>query len=85
MIIKEKFTQPPFRFNQASILEKMEIMEQKLPEQTFSALSTLFKRNYIITSQKYSGIEATELGCTVIDSMRKYIPNIVSTELTRSM
>ena len=31
------------------------------------------------------GIEATDIGFEIIQSMRKYIPNIVSTDLTRSM
>ena len=31
------------------------------------------------------GIEATEIGFQIIQSMRKYVPSIVSTDLTRSM
>lgn len=32
-----------------------------------------------------TGIEPTDIGFEIIRSMRKYIPNIVSTDLTRSM
>jgi DNA topoisomerase-1 len=48
-------------------------------------ISTLFNRNYIVTSQKFFGIEATDLGFAVIETMKKYVPNIVSTDFTRAM
>src|SRR5690606_26294136 len=46
-------------------------------------IATLFKRGYIVSGK--GGIEATDLGFAVIDSMRAFVPAIVSTELTRSM
>jgi hypothetical protein len=51
-------------------------------------ISTLFKRNYITGtthSNGRGGIEATEIGIEIIQSMRKCVPSIVSTGLTRSM
>src|SRR5207244_82997 len=49
-------------------------------------ISTLFKRNYIAsTTNGRGGIEATEIGFQIIQSMRKYVPSIVSTDLTKSM
>jgi DNA topoisomerase-1 len=61
-------------------------------------ISTLFKRNYIGNVTSYqseetnnqqrravrAGIEATDIGFEIIQSMRKYIPEIVSKDLTRS-
>ena len=48
-----------------------------------------FKRNYITSTTTRSngrgGIQATEIGFEIIQSMRKYVPSIVSTDLTRSM
>ncbi|HEY6884561.1 MAG TPA: DNA topoisomerase I [Nitrososphaeraceae archaeon] len=91
--MSEKFTQSPVRFNEASLLEKMEKEKIGTKATRSEIISTLFKRNYI-TSTTYmgesvgrtrSGIEATDIGFEVIQSMRKYIPNIVSTNLTRSM
>ena len=32
-----------------------------------------------------TGIEPTDIGFEIIQSMRKFIPNIVSTDITRSM
>jgi DNA topoisomerase-1 len=101
--MEEKFTQPPWRYNQASLLAKME--EQRIGTKATRAetIATLFKRNYIIATKKKKGssvvrsnndnnsispsggIEATDLGFAVVESMREHAPTIVSTELTRSM
>jgi DNA topoisomerase-1 len=85
VISKEKFTQPPFRFNQASLLEKMEKEQIGTKATRAQIISTLFNRNYIVTSQKFFGIEATDLGFAVIETMKKYVPTIVSTDFTRAM
>ncbi len=85
VISKEKFMQPPLRFNQASLLEQME--KEQIGTKTTRAeiISILFKRNYIIPSQNFVGIEVTDLGFAVIEIMKKYVPNIVSTDFTRSI
>jgi DNA topoisomerase I len=81
--MEEKFTQPPYRYNQASLLAKME--QEKIGTKTTRAdiIATLFKRNYIASGR--GGIGVTDLGFAVIDSMRAFVPAIVSTGLTRSM
>jgi DNA topoisomerase I len=91
----EKFTKPPSRFNQASLLEEMEKEKIGTKATRSDVISTLFMRNYISSTTTYQkennvgrgggGIEATDIGFEIIQSMRKYIPNIVSTDLTRSM
>ena len=61
-------------------------------------ISTLFKRNYVsnVRSSKDAsyyrqydsfggGIEATDLGVEIVQSMRRYLPNIVSLNLSRAM
>jgi DNA topoisomerase-1 len=89
--MEEKFTQPPFRFNQVSLLKKMEKEEIGTKATRTDIINTLFKRNYIantvqIASQKgHNGIQATDLGFAVIESMRECVPDIVSIDLTRSM
>ena len=77
----EKFTQPVSRFNQASLLEKMEKENIGTKATRAEIIKTLINRGYI-TSES---IEATDLGFAVIESMRNYMPDIVSTELTREM
>jgi DNA topoisomerase-1 len=81
--MEEKFTQPPYRYNQASLLAKMEQEQIGTKATRADIIATLFKRNYIASGR--GGIEATDLGFAVIDSMRVYVPAIVSTGLTRSM
>jgi DNA topoisomerase-1 len=83
VVMEEKFTQAPPRYSQSSLLAKME--QEKIGTKATRAdiISTLFKRNYL--EQKRGGIEVTDLGFAVVESMRKHVPDIVSTELTRSM
>ena len=91
----KKFTQPPPRFNQASLLDKMEKENIGTKATRSEVINILFKRNYIsytTTSASTAnsnggkkGIEATQTGIQIIRSMRKYVPTIVSTDFTRSM
>jgi DNA topoisomerase I len=78
-----KFTQPPPRFNQASLLAKMEKEKIGTKATRSEVISTLLKRNYICTTG--TAVEATDIGFEIIQSMRKYVPDVVSTDLTRSM
>jgi len=94
----DRFTQPPPRFNQSSLLEEMESKNIGTKATRSEIINTLFKRNYVSNvrssndvsySRQYDssrgGIEATDLGVEIVQSMRRYIPNIVSIDLTRSM
>jgi DNA topoisomerase I len=81
--MEEKFTQPPCRHNQASLLAKMEQEQIGTKATRADIIATLFKRNYIASGR--GGIEVTDLGFAVIDSMRAFVPAIISTGLTRSM
>jgi DNA topoisomerase I len=78
-----KFTQPPPRFNQASLLGKMEKEKIGTKATRSEVISTLLKRNYIIATG--TAIKATDIGFEILQSMRKYIPDVVSTDLTRFM
>jgi DNA topoisomerase-1 len=81
--LQEKFTQPARRFNQASLLAKME--QEKIGTKATRAdiIGTLFKRNYVASSRE--GIEVTDLGLAVIESMKEFAPSIISTGLTRDI
>jgi DNA topoisomerase-1 len=93
----EKFSQAPPRFNQATLLEQMEKDNIGTKATRSDIISTLFKRNYISNistpqvrkandQQKRSpsvGIEATDIGFEIIQSMRNYVPEVVSKDLTR--
>jgi DNA topoisomerase-1 len=95
VITAEKLTEPPHRFNQASLLEKMEKEKIGTKATRSYIINTLFRRNYIrkpsfsnsqqMNASEQGGIEATDIGFEIINLMRKYVPKIVSTTLTRSM
>lgn len=82
--LEEKFAQPPHRYNQASLLAKMEQERIGTKATRADIIATLFKRNYIAIAKR-EGIEVTDLGFAVIDSMKAFVPAIVSVELTRTM
>ncbi|MEM2759304.1 MAG: DNA topoisomerase I [Nitrososphaerales archaeon] len=77
----ERQTQPPPRFNQASLVEKMEREEIGTKATRAEIVRTLVKRGYITGES----IEATELGFAVIEIMQRYMPDIISVQLTRTM
>jgi DNA topoisomerase-1 len=81
--MEEKFTQPPARYNQSSLLAKMEQEQIGTKATRADIIATLFKRNYV--SAMRGGIEVTDLGLAVIESMKEHAPAIISTELTRQM
>jgi DNA topoisomerase-1 len=78
----KKFTKPPLRFNQATLLETMEREGIGTKSTRAEIINTLIKRRYII--QESSGLVATEIGFAVINTMTKFIHSIISTDLTRS-
>lgn len=89
--MNDRFTQPPSRFNQSSLLEEMESKNIGTKTTRSAVISTLFKRNYITSvhsSENPSyrgGIKATDLGVEIVQCMRQHVPNILSPDMTRSM
>jgi len=81
--MEEKFSQPPRRYNQATLLAKLE--QEKIGTKATRAdiISTLFKRNYVSSTR--GGIGVTDLGFAVIETMEEFAPAIISTDLTKSM
>ncbi|HEU5121031.1 MAG TPA: DNA topoisomerase [Candidatus Nitrosocosmicus sp.] len=124
--ILEKSTQPPPRYNQSTLLQKMEKEKIGTKATRSEIINTLFKRNYVYNfssldreddnvdlqqqqqqgsknsvklesksdsdskgnntiAYRRTGIRPTQLGISLINSMQKYVPSIVSTGLTRTM
>jgi DNA topoisomerase I len=85
----EKYTPPQPRFNRASLLEKMEREQIGTKATRSEIISTLFKRNYVANTTTNSNargeIQASQIGFEIMQSMRKYVPSVVSMDLTRSM
>ncbi len=79
VISKEKFDQPPPRYNQSSLLEKMETEEIGTKATRADIIKTLYDRGYLTDRS----IVATDLAFSVVELMEKHSPNITSTEMTR--
>jgi len=75
----DKETQPPKRYNEASIIKELEKRNLGTKATRASILDTLFKRDYIDGKK----IEVTELGMKVEQILDKYFPTITDEKLTR--
>jgi DNA topoisomerase I len=75
----EKFEAAPPRYNQSSLLEKMERESIGTKATRAETISTLISRGYV----SGDSLIATDLGVSVIETMGEFCPQIVSTELTR--
>ncbi len=81
VILEDKFTKPPSRYNPSSLLRRME--KEKIGTKATRAgiIQTLNNRKYI----REERIVLTDLGFEVIDVLKKYCPTVVSIELTRKL
>jgi DNA topoisomerase-1 len=76
---EEKFELGPQRYNQSSLLERMENEAIGTKATRAETIATLMSRGYVAGDQ----IRATDLGISLVGTMQEYCPKIVSTELTR--
>jgi DNA topoisomerase-1 len=76
----EDYTKPPARYNQATLLDKMESEGIGTKSTRADIINLLIKRKYII--QDKTGLEPTELGFIILNTMKKFIPEIVSVKLS---
>ena len=83
VMMDEKFTRPSPRYNHSSLLAKMEGEKIGTKATRADIIATLFSRNYL--EHRRGGIEVTDLGFAVVESMRRNVAGIISTQLTRSM
>jgi DNA topoisomerase I len=79
--VEEKFGQKPFRYNQSSLLEKMERERIGTKATRADIISTLVTRGYVSGQH----MEVTPLGISVVEVMKKYAAPVVTTELTRGI
>ena len=75
----EKETQPPSRFNQASLIKLLEKENLGTKATRAAIIQTLYDRKYIFDKK----IQVTALGLSVIKALETHVPRIVSIELTR--
>jgi DNA topoisomerase-1 len=80
---EQRFTQPPPRFTEATLIRTLEQWGIGRPSTYAPILSTIQEREYVNKVKGY--LEPTELGFVVTDLLIKHFPKIVNIEFTAQM
>ncbi|MBQ3389570.1 MAG: type I DNA topoisomerase [Firmicutes bacterium] len=80
---EQKFTQPPARFTEASLIKYLEEQDIGRPSTYAPIVSTLLDRKYVRREKKT--LIPTELGFTVTELLETYFRNIVDAGFTAQM
>lgn len=81
VVVEEKFTNPPRRYNPASLVREMERLGIGTKATRAEIVETLYKRHYIAGKS----ISVTELGFSLVSTLKKFSPKILSVEMTREV
>jgi DNA topoisomerase-1 len=76
----QHFTQPPPRFNEASLVKMLEKKGIGRPSTYVTIISTIQKRGYVVQDQRR--FRATEIGKVVNDLLVNHFPEVVNVEFT---
>jgi DNA topoisomerase-1 len=80
---EQKWTKPPARYTEASLVKAMEEKGIGRPSTYTQSVSTLFTREYVKKDGK--SIVPTELGNVVVDMLIKFFPDIMNVGFTADM
>ena len=80
---EQKFTKPPVRFTDASLVRIMEEKGIGRPSTYATIISVLSKRKYTVKENKY--IVPTEIAFRITDMLVKYFPDIMDVSFTAGM
>ncbi|RLA66861.1 MAG: type I DNA topoisomerase [Epsilonproteobacteria bacterium] len=80
---EQHFTEPPARYNEASLIKKLESLGIGRPSTYAPTVSTLQTRKYIELDKKR--IHPTEIAFTVTEMLEKHFPEIVDSGFTANM
>jgi len=81
IILEDKFTKPPPRYNPGSLLKKMEEAEIGTKATRAEVIQTLYDRKYARDER----LVVTDLGFEVLEILKKYCPAVVSIKLTKEL
>ena len=81
VIVEDKFTKPPPRYNPGSLLRKMEETGIGTKATRADIIQTLYNRRYIRDER----MVVTDLGFQVLEVLERYCPDVVSIKLTRKL
>lgn len=79
----QHFTEPPPRYNDASLVKELEFRGIGRPSTYATIISTLITRGYITRVNRY--LSPTDVGCVVSDFLCKYFEDIVDVKFTADM
>ncbi|WP_045215568.1 type I DNA topoisomerase [Desulfonatronovibrio magnus] len=79
----QKFTQPPARYSEASLVRKLEELGIGRPSTYAAIISTLMDREYVTLEEK--NFLPTELGSEVCDLLVKHFSSLMDTTFTAQM
>ncbi len=79
----QHFTQPPPRFNEASLIKTLEEKGIGRPSTYSPIIETIQSRGYVVKENK--AFIPTELGFIVVDLMVKYFPEVIDIDFTASL
>ncbi len=80
---EQKFTQPPARYNEASLVRELEEKGIGRPSTYAAIISTLLDREYAVQQEK--NFVPTDLGYVVCDQLLKHFPVLMSVDFTARM
>ena len=80
---EQKFTKPPVRFTEASLIKEMEVQGIGRPATYAATVMTLFNRDYIKTDKK--ALVPTELGVQVTKYLEEYFKKVMDIKFTADM
>ncbi len=80
---EQHFTEPPARYNEASLIKKLESLGIGRPSTYAPTVTTLQARSYIEIEQKR--IHPTEVAFTVTEMLEEHFPEIVDSSFTANM
>ncbi len=84
LIPEQHFTQPPARYNEASLIKALEYYGIGRPSTYAPIISTIQARNYVEKNEQKK-FAPTEIGLIVTDLLLKNFSNIVDVEFTAQM
>lgn len=80
---EQKFTQPPARYTEASLVRALEDMGIGRPSTYAPTITTIISRGYVVRDARI--LYPTDLGFIVNDLMDKYFPKIMEYKFTAAM
>ena len=81
VIMEDRFTRPPPRYNPSSLLQKMEEVGIGTKATRADSIQTLYKRRYVRNER----MTVTDLGFEVLEVLKSHCQQVVSVEMTKEL